>query len=261
MTAQRPGFGTYLTGTLYGFYGWLVFGLCALSALIAMLVIPGEERRHRFAAAAARAIFVLGGVSARVEGLANVPQGHAVVVANHASYVDGMLLKGYLPYRFSFVIKAEMSRIPIAHFLLRRAGAKFVERFSAAGSARDARKIVKAALGGDSLAFFPEGTFRQEPGVGRFRPGAFVAATKSGMPIVPIAITGTREMLPAERLWPWPVRPRFQILAPIMPDDPAFDDPRELAEKARQQILAVLDEPDLCAQSSSGAAAETGDSQ
>ena len=261
MTAPRTSFSAYLVGTLYGCYGWLVFGLCALWALIAMLVVPGADRRHRIAAAASRAIFILGGVAARVEGLENVPEGHAVVVANHASYVDGMLLKGYLPYRFSFVIKAEMSRIPIAHFLLRRAGSMFVERFSAAGSARDARKIVKAALGGESLAFFPEGTFRQEPGVGRFRPGAFVAATKSGMPIVPIAISGTREMLPANRLWPWPVRPSFRILAPIMPDDPAFDDPRALAEKARREILAVLDEPDLCAQSSSGEAATTGDIQ
>ena len=261
MTAKRTGFGTCLVGAIYGFYGWLIFGLCALWALIAMLIVPGADRRHRIAAAAARAIFVLGGVPARVEGLDNVPDGQAVVVANHASYVDGMLLKGYLPYRFSFVIKAEMSRIPIAHFLLRRAGSKFVERFSTTGSARDARKIVKAALGGASLAFFPEGTFRQEPGVGRFRPGAFVAATRGGMPVVPVAIAGTRQMLPANRLWPWPVRPSFRILPPIMPDDPAFEDHRELAEKARQQILAVLDEPDLCPHINGDQSAVTGDAQ
>ncbi len=261
MTAKRPGFGAYLVGTLYGLYGWLIFGLCALCALLAMLLVPGEDRRYRIAAAVARAIFVLGGVSARVEGLENVPEGQAVVVANHASYVDGILLKGYLPYRFSFVIKAEMSRIPVAHFLLRRAGSKFVERFSASASARDARKIVKAALGGQSLAFFPEGTFREEPGVGRFRPGAFVAATRGEMPVVPVAIAGTREMLPANRLWPWPVRPSFRVLEPIMPDDPAFADHRELAEKARQQILAVLDEPDLCPHINSVQSAETGDSR
>ncbi len=240
---------TYVTQLLrlfYGFYAWIVFSLCCLFALIATLLVPVASLRHKLAAAAARAIFILGGVPAKVHGLENVPDGNAVVVANHASYADGMLLKGYLPYRFCFVIKGEMRNIPIAHFLLRRAGAKFVERFEAAGSARDARQLVKAAQSGDSLAFFPEGTFRKEPGIDRFRAGAFVSAIRGNMPIVPIAISGTRKMLPAKRLWPWPVRPRFEVLPPITPDDPAFENHRELAEKARQQILAVLDEPDLC---------------
>ena len=122
---------------------------------------------------------------------------------------------------------------------------RFVERFDTSGSARDARKIVKAALGGDSLAFFPEGTFRLEPGVGRFRPGAFVAAVRGDMPVVPIAITGTRELLPLGRMWPWPITPRIEVLPPISPDDPAYENHRELAEKARQRILAALGEPDL----------------
>lgn len=245
MTTPRAGYGTMLARSLFGLYGWIIFILCAAFALVAVLLVPGQERRHRLAAAASRAIFILAGVPAEIHGLQNLPDGHAVVVANHASYVDGMLLKGYLPHRFSFVIKGEMRRIPIAHFLLRRSGSKFVERFESAGSARDARKLVKAAQGGNSLAFFPEGTFRKEPGVGRFRAGAFVSAVRGNMPIVPIAISGTREMLPAGRLWPWPVRPRFEVLPAIVPDDPSFANHRELAERARQQILAALGEPDL----------------
>jgi len=245
MTAKRAGLATHLARLLFGLYGWVVFLFCASFALLAVLFVPGQERRHKLAAAASRAIFVLAGVRPEIRGLDNVPDGNAVVVANHASYVDGMLLKGYLPYRFSFVIKGEMRSIPVAHFLLRRSGSKFVERFSASGSARDARRIVKAAQSGDSLAFFPEGTFRREPGVSRFRPGAFVAARRGSMPVVPIAITGTREMLPAGRMWPWPVRPRFEVLPPITPDDPAFENHHVLAELARQQILAIVGEPDL----------------
>jgi 1-acyl-sn-glycerol-3-phosphate acyltransferase len=245
MTARHPGFGTNLVRSLFGLYGWAVFILCAAFVLLAVLLVPGRERRYRLAALGSRAIFILGGVPAEIRGLENVPEGHAVVVANHASYVDGMLLKGYLPYRFAFVIKGEMRKIPIAHFLLRRSGSKFVERFESAGSARDARKLVKAAQVGNSLAFFPEGTFRKEPGVGSFRAGAFVSAIRGSMPVVPIAISGTREMLPAGRLWPWPVRPCFEVLPAITPDDPTFANHRELAEKARQQILAALGEPDL----------------
>lgn len=240
---------TYVTvigRTLYGFYGWLVFILCAAIALIATILVPFAPLRHQLAALATRAIFILGGVPARIEGLENLPAGNAVVVANHASFVDGFLLKGYLPYRFSFVIKGEMRRVPIAHFLLRRSGSKFVERHEQSGSSRDARQIVKAAQEGNSLAFFPEGTFRQDPGVDRFRAGAFVSAIKGNMPVVPVAISGTREMMPAKRLWPWPVRPRVLVLPPILPEDPAFDNHRLLAETARQHILAVIDEPDLC---------------
>ena len=246
MTDRRVGIGTYLIGTLYGLYAWTLFGVVALLTLLVVLVLPGADRRERVASAASRAVFILGGVSPHVEGVDNLPTGNAVAVANHASYVDGVLLKGYLPYYFSFVIKGEMRNVPIAHFLLRRCGSRFVERFEAGGSARDARKIVKAATTGTALAFFPEGTFRKEPGVGRFRPGAFVAAVKGDMPVVPVAIWNTREMMPSGRNWPWPVRPRIRILPPIPTDDPSFGNHRELAEKARQQILAVLGEPDLC---------------
>ena len=237
---------TYLLRTLYGLYAWVVFIICCLAALLATLLVPTAPLRHKLAAGASRAIFILGGIPAEVHGMENLPEGNAVVVANHASYVDGVLLKGYLPYRFSFVIKGEMRDIPGVHFVLRRSGSKFVERFQASGSARDARKIVKAAQGGDSLAFFPEGTFLKEPGVGRFKAGAFVSAIRGNMPIVPVAISGTRSILRAGRYWPRPNRPRFEVLAPIMPDDPAFEHHKVLAEAARQRILAVLDEPDLC---------------
>lgn len=83
----------------------------------------------------------------------------------------------------------------------------------------------------------------------RFRAGAFVAAVRGNMPVVPIAIYGTRHMLPSERDLPRYGRIRVDILPPIPTDDPSFADHRELAELARQRILAVLDEPDLVANS------------
>jgi len=237
---------TYLYRALYGLYAWLVFIVCVVFALFATLLMPTAPLRHKLASWASRAIFILAGVPADIRGLENLPDGQAVVVANHASYVDGMLLKGYLPYQYSFVVKGEMRNIPIVHFVLRRAGSNFVERHEITGSSRDARKIVKAAQGGQSLAFFPEGTFVKESGLGRFRAGAFVAAIRGDMPVVPIAISGTREMLPAGRFWPWPVRPHFEVLPPILPGEPAFNSHKELAEEARQRILSVLKEPDRC---------------
>ena len=229
----------------WGLFAWLSLGLAVLFTLIVALLVPGLERRQKLATWASRMVFVLPMVDVRITGIDNLPTDNCVVVANHASYLDGILLKGYLPWRFSFVIKGEMRDFALAHFLLRRAGAKFVERTDMKGSTRDARHIVKAAQAGESLGFFPEGTFLKEPGVGRFRPGAFVAAIKGGMPVVPIAISGSRFMMPAGRHLPRRGPLTIDILPAIAPGDPDFASSRALAEAARQRILAVLDEPDL----------------
>ena len=239
---------TYVTRLLHGLWGlyaWAIFLFCVLFSLIVVTIVPGLDRRQRLTTMTCRAFFVLSGISVEVTGLESLPEGHCVVVANHASYIDGPLLKGFLPPRFSFVIKGEMRDIPIVHFLLRRSGSRFVERFGAAGSTRDARQIVKAAKGGQSMVFFPEGTFIKEAGVGRFRAGAFSAATNGEMPVVPVAVFGTRRMMSSGQYLPRLCRIRMDILPPIAPGDPAFADNRQLAEAARQAILDVLDEPDL----------------
>ena len=239
---------TYVTRLLHGLWGlyaWAIFLLGVLFSLIVVTIVPGLPRRQRLTTMTCRAFFALSGIRVEVTGLESLPEGHCVVVANHASYVDGPLLKGFLPPRFSFVIKGEMRDIPVVHFLLRRSGSRFVERFAAAGSTRDARQIVKAAKGGQSMVFFPEGTFIKEAGVGRFRAGAFFAATNGEMPVVPVAVFGTRRMLSSGQFLPRLCRIRMDILPPIAPGDPAFADNRQLAEAARQAILDVLDEPDL----------------
>ena len=236
---------TRIAAVVWGLLGWLSFILAVAFSLIVAIFVPGADRRCRLVTGAARAIFVLVGVRVTVHGIDNLPPDNCIVVANHASYLDGMLLNGYLPSRFSFVIKGELRDIPIAHFLLRRSGSKFVERKEVIGSSRDARRIVKAAVSGESLGFFPEGTFIKQAGVGRFRAGAFVAAIKGDMPVVPIAISGTREMLPSGRLLPRRVDLTIDILPAISPGDDDFGDSKALAESARQRILAVLDEPDL----------------
>ena len=236
---------TRAIAVVWGIFGWLSFTVAIMFALIVTIVVPGPDRRRRLVTGAAKAIFVMARVRVTVRGIDNLPADNCIVVANHASYLDGILLNGYLPSRFSFVIKGELRNIPIAHFLLRRSGSKFVERNEIGGSSRDARQIVKAAVGGESLGFFPEGTFIKEPGVGRFRAGAFVAAIKGGLPVVPVAISGTRDMLPSGRLLPRRTELTVDILPAIAPGDDDFDDSKTLAESARQCILAVLDEPDL----------------
>ena len=240
-----------LLNVLWGIYAWLAFIACVSAAILGALLLPGKDRRRRWAGGAGRAIFWLAGVEATVRGTHLVPQHQCIVVANHASYIDGVILNAYLPPRFSFVIKGEMGKVPVAGFLLRRIGSQFVERFDTSGSARDARRLLKVAESGESLAFFPEGTFQAEPGLDRFRAGAFAAAINSELPVVPVVISGSRALLPAATILPRHGHLVIEMLAPIEPDNPAFANSKDLAELARQRILAVLEEPDLLANTDS----------
>ncbi len=201
-----------------------------LAAILCALVVPGLTRRRRCVSFCARAPLRLAGISTRVRGLEKIPRGDCVVVANHASYLDGVILQGFLPPRFSYVVKGEMRRFPLAGFLLKRIGSRFVERFEASGSARDARHLLRAASAGESLALFPEGTFVEEPGLGRFRPGAFAAAIKAGIPVVPVVISGSRHIFPAGQILPCHGHVRIDILSPIEPSDGAFENSKALAE-------------------------------
>ena len=137
-----------------------------------------------------------------VEGLERLPQGPCVVVANHASYIDGIVAAAALPPDFAFVIKKEMVRVPLASMLLRRLGSAFVERFDRHKGGSDARRVWKLAATGQSLVFFPEGTFDGTRQIGRFLGGAFATAERSNMPVVAMAIHGTRDVLPPGTMGP-----------------------------------------------------------
>ncbi len=175
---------------LYGVYAWIVLILSVLAAVLSALLVPFLAWRRRCVSFFSRLPLRLAGVSTDVRGIENIPRGDCVVVANHASYLDGLILQGYLPARFSFVIKGEMQNFPVVGFMLRRIGSRFVERFEASGSARDARRLLRAASDGESLVVFPEGTFIRNPGLGRFRSGAFAAAINAGVPVVPVGAEG-----------------------------------------------------------------------
>ncbi len=165
-----------------------------------------------------------------------------MVVANHESYLDGVVLCALLPGDFGFVIKREMRSVPAAGWLLARIGAQFVARNNAHGSRRDALRVLRSAAGGQSLAFFPEGTFRREPGLLPFHNGAFTAATRGSMPVVPLVIRGTRRCLAPGMPLPWPGRIRVQALHAIASGGAM--DAATLRDAARAAILAHAGLPD-----------------
>lgn len=232
-----------LSRGIFGVYAAVIFAGISLPTVMVLAVTPRISLRRRIVRRAAATVFRLTGTPVDVRGLSHIPAEPCIIVANHASYLDGPVLTAVLPPRFGFVIKREMTRVPLAHFLLRRIGSEFVERADAHRSATDARRILQKARARESLAFFPEGTFRVEPGLRRFHSGAFAAAARGGVPVVPVVIRGSRHMLPAEKALPRPGRLEVIVKPPVVAEGP--DQVVALLMEARQSILADLGEPDL----------------
>lgn len=230
--------------TLYGACALAVFGLLFVVAAVLVLALPRLEWRRSLVRLLALVALRIFGLQVTTIGLANLPESSCVVVANHTSYLDGIVLKAALPPRFSFVVKREAASMPVVGVVLRRIGSEFVERHSEGGRHRDARRVMRRAEAGHSLVFFPEGTFDEQVGLKRFHIGAFVAATRGDMPVVPTVIRGARRALPSGAHIPRPGILTVEILAPLATE--AGDISAEtLRDDARRRILERLDEPDL----------------
>ncbi len=235
-----------LFGMLYGLYAWTVFVSVVLVTTLLVAVIPGLRIRRLLARWAGRIIFALTGIRLDVRELEPLPEGACVIVANHASLLDGVILTAALPPRFGFVIKNEMQKIPIGNLLLRRLGSEFVERSDRHKGASDARRILRKAHGGEALVFFPEGTFQAEPGLGRFHSGAFAAASKGNLPVVPVIIRGSRYVLPADRILPRPGKIEVLVTGALTYEtDDVPPGAKQMGEDSRRRILQHLGEPAL----------------
>jgi 1-acyl-sn-glycerol-3-phosphate acyltransferase len=182
-------------------------------------------------------VLALAGCRLRVEGAERLAGlGPAVLAANHSSYVDAVALMAALPADFRFVAKRELGRVPVVGAAIRRVGHLTVDRTELGRSVADAERVTRALAAGVSLLVFPEGTFRRSPGLLPFRLGAFKAAVEAGRPVVPVAIRGTREVLPADT---WLLRPGPITVTIGLPVRPAGRDWREMV-RLRDRVRAEI---------------------
>lgn len=223
---------------------WLTVALFVLPIAILIIALPGQARRRRAARWAGQALFWLAGIPLEVRGLERLPAGACIVAANHASYLDGVILTAALPPRFGFVIKREITAVPLVGGLLKRLGSEFVERFDKKAAHSDASRIIQHARDGLCLGMFPEGTFVAEAGLRHFHMGAFLTATRAGMPVVPVVIRGARGILPAHCWWPRPGSLEVEVLTAVPPQARNGDGAREMRRLVREEILMRCGEPD-----------------
>ena len=230
---------------LYALYAWVVVVLVGVPVWLLVAAVPGIRRRWAIFRGGARLLLLLSGARPVVEGRDHVPGGPCVVVANHTSPLDALAVTAALPGPLVFVAAGEFAPRVVAGGFLRRIEAEFVERTDRAQAARASDRLVAAARRGSVLVFFPEGRMSRAPGLQPFRMGAFAAAAAAGIPVVPIAIAGTRQILRPDRRRPRPGRIRVVIGGPITTRQPGWTGALELRNAARGALVSCLPDPDL----------------
>lgn len=235
-----------LADVLCAAYRWSLFGVLAPVVWIGVAILPRLPWRQAVVRAVARLMLRLFGIPIFIHGLEHLPRhGPYVLVVNHASYLDPLVLVTVLPTDIGYVAKRELTDRFISRVLFQRIGAEFVERFDPQRGVADTERVLQVVSQGRSMVFFPEGTFGRGPGLRPFRMGAFVVATRAGVPVVPLAISGTRSILRSGQWFPRRGTVRIAIGTPIMPQGTDWTTAIKLRDAARAWILQSCGEPDL----------------
>jgi len=205
------------------------------------------DRRGHGAHACARAwswlILKTTGVTVTVEGLERLEPGRTYVfVANHQSHYDTPVVFSSLPYQLRIIAKESLARFPVLGWHLKRGGHLFVDRRNPdrGGILRRWRALVREGL---SLIIYAEGTRSADGIVGRFKAGSFLLAIQAGLPVVPLAIVGTRSVMPKGRLRTEPGAVVLVVHQPIIPpalDAPTVADAKALARRVHDIVAATV---------------------
>jgi 1-acyl-sn-glycerol-3-phosphate acyltransferase len=165
---------------------------------------------------------------------------HYVVVSNHQSLADIPVIC-HMPLDTKWLAKGELFNVPVLGWMLRMAGDVPVDRSDRRSAARALLACARYLRSGCSVVFFPEGTRSPDGSVLPFNEGPFQLAIREGVPVLPLAIAGSRNALPRDT---WMFGPkqtiRLKILPPVAVDALTIKDSAGLRDLVRQQIGDVL---------------------
>jgi 1-acyl-sn-glycerol-3-phosphate acyltransferase len=227
---------------LYGLFLAVVIGGGLLLAWPLALLLPRGARVHRLSAGVSRLLLRLAGFGLAIEGA--LPETRPLLlVANHASYLDIPVLLALLPLDFVFVAKHEVLRWPIVATFVRRALHITVDRGDKGQSLAAADAVADAVRAGKSVLVFPEGTFTRAAGLRPFRLGAFRTAIDTGVPLVPLALRGTRRALPADAFIPRRGSVTLFVGVPVSPRGGGWAGAVALRDEVQGTIAAHCGEP------------------
>ena len=188
----------------------------ATLSLLLSLRDPEGRRQHRCAGLWSRMIVRTVGVEVRVHGAENLRAGESYVfLSTHQSYMDIPVMLGYLPAQLRIAAKREVFRIPFLGWHMRRGGHISINRGSTAEAVASLRRAAREIRPGVSAFLFPEGTRTRDGSLQPFKKGGFRVALQTALPVVPVTIKGTRQVLPCDSLVFRPGPVRMYLDAPI----------------------------------------------
>ncbi|WP_176357806.1 AMP-binding protein [Mycobacterium persicum] len=239
---RRTGRAAYAVA--FAAYTWAVYLVLGLVLVVLLMLLPRERWRWWAVRRSIRLLARLTGTAITVHGRDHLPAQTCIAVANHPSWIDGIVLASVLPPSFHFVV-AEQLQQGLYGFALRRLGTTFVERHRREQGVADTDQLVGCARAGQSLVIFPEGRLARAPGLRPFHIGAFVVAAEAGVPALPIAIRGTRSVMRPGHHFPRRGAVDVVIGTPIRPAGPDWVAAIDVQRKAREAVLRMSGEPDV----------------
>ena len=242
---------------LIGFGVVVVTVLFGLSAMILAPLNPSGDLAHWFARWWSRTLLRMARIPVRLHGLEHIPEDHAcVLVSNHASAADIPILFGNLPFQFRVIAKDSLFRIPILGWCMSLAGYINIDRTNARKAVKSLKRAAQKLRAGLPVLVFPEGTRTKTGELQPFKGGAFLVAIEAGVPVIPIGIQGSFDILvTGSRKIRSGVEIHVRIGAPIATQGYRSKDRDRLAELAHQAVadcLQTSDAGDVSARNPSG---------
>jgi len=223
-------------------FWWIVLGLDVLCLAVFVTILPGRSRNRIGLRIATSVLLKAAGVEVDVEGLENITTNRPYVfVANHQSWFDSFVLAAILPVPLTFAPKTEMFRVPDCSTAKRRLHFVCVVRAHPKSVFKNIDAI--AALIGSDMSFvvYPEGTRSETGKLGQFTRGAVLLADRACVPIIPVILIGTREIMPRDAFWiSYGRRVKVIILNPLSVNAADRGEQMAITKKIRQQIAEIL---------------------
>ena len=225
----------------------VVLGLVTLAiglpAIALGLLVPGRNRKGKIfrwvTKSYSRILLPVFGVTVETRGVSRVDRNAPYVfMSNHASHVDSLALAVSIPHPLHWVFKKELSRIPVFGWALLSLGQIMVDRRNAVQSRTALANAVGAIAGNNSVLIYVEGTRSKDGKLQRLKKGGFHIALQAGLPIVPVRVSGSHDILPPGSLRVRPGHVVVELFDPIPTEGKTEADIPELMARVRNALLS-----------------------